>query len=66
MKDLIGIGDCHVCNDITFQQDNVGISILELKGNGDILVKGKLIENDIEVVDALREFLYTGKKKGDI
>jgi hypothetical protein len=33
--------------------------ILELKGNGDIFVKGKLIENDIEVVDALREFLRT-------
>tara|TARA_B110000503_G_C6765184_1_gene257106 strand:- start:56 stop:271 length:216 start_codon:yes stop_codon:yes gene_type:complete len=33
--------------------------ILELKGNGDIFVKGKLIENDIEVVDALREFLKT-------
>lgn len=31
--------------------------ILELRGNGDILVKGKLIENDKEVVDAMREFL---------
>jgi hypothetical protein len=33
--------------------------ILELKGNGDIFVKGKLIENDKEVVGALREFLQT-------
>ena len=31
--------------------------ILELRANGDILVKGKLIENDIEVVHALRELL---------
>ena len=31
--------------------------ILKLCTNGDIFVKGKLIENDIEVVDALREFL---------
>ena len=31
--------------------------ILKLCENGDILVKGKLIENDKEVVDAMREFL---------
>lgn len=31
--------------------------ILKLCGNGDILVKGKLVENDKEVVDAMREFL---------
>jgi hypothetical protein len=31
--------------------------ILKLCENGDIFVKGKLIENDKEVVDALREFL---------
>lgn len=35
--------------------------ILELKGNGDIFVKGKLVENDKEVVNAMREFLgYQG------
>lgn len=35
--------------------------ILSLKANGEIYVKGKLIENDIEVVDAMREFLrYQG------
>lgn len=33
------------------------LEILRLKENGDILVKGKLIENDSEVVDGLREFL---------
>ena len=31
--------------------------ILKLASNGDIFVKGKLIENDKEVVDALREFI---------
>ena len=35
--------------------------ILELKANGDIYVKGELVENDIEVVDAMRDFLiYQG------
>lgn len=31
--------------------------ILELKTNGDIYVKGKLVTNDMEVVEALREYL---------
>lgn len=45
-------------NLITFKISyNVDNPILVLKSNGDILVKGKLVENDIEVVDALREFL---------
>lgn len=35
--------------------------ILKLCSNGDILVKGKLVENDLEVVDALREFLKSIK-----
>ena len=52
-------------NDVPIQSRNITFNasatepILELKGNGDIFVKGKLIENDIEVVDALREFLKT-------
>lgn len=45
-------------NTVTFTTSGTE-PILELKGNGDIFVKGKLIENDIEVVDALREFLKT-------
>jgi hypothetical protein len=32
-------------------------AIILLQENGDIFVKGKLIENDKEVVDAMREFL---------
>ena len=31
--------------------------IIKLCENGDIFIKGKLIENDKEVVDAMREFL---------
>lgn len=34
-----------------------GQVIISLKGNGDIYVKGKLIEDNQEVVDGLKEFL---------
>jgi hypothetical protein len=44
-------------NTISFVQDNGAREILKLCENGDIFVKGKLAENDKEVVDALREFL---------
>jgi hypothetical protein len=30
---------------------------ITLCGNGDIFVKGQLVENDLELVNALREFL---------
>ena len=40
-----------------FQVDKSNHEILKLCGNGDIFVKGRLAENDKEVVDALREFL---------
>ena len=33
--------------------------ILKLCDNGDIFVKGKLIKNDKEIVDAMREFLIS-------
>jgi RAB protein geranylgeranyltransferase component A len=36
--------------------------ILELKVNGDILVKGNKIQNDIEVYDALKEFIEKTKE----
>ncbi len=39
-----------------FHSEEVG-EILRLEPNGDIFVKGKLIENDKEVLPALREFL---------
>ena len=44
-------------NTIRFVQDNAEREILKLCENGDIFVKGKLAENDKEVVDTLREFL---------
>lgn len=37
------------------------IEFLRLEPNGDIYVKGKLAENDKEVVHALREFLTNAK-----
>lgn len=44
-------------NSIMFKTSNDVEPIILLKNNGDIFIKGKLIENDIEVVNALREFL---------
>jgi hypothetical protein len=45
-------------NTIFFLQvDKSSQEILKLCENGDIFVKGKLAENDKEIVDALREFL---------
>ena len=45
-------------NTIFFLQvDESNQEILKLCENGDIFVKGRLAENDKEVVDALREFL---------
>jgi hypothetical protein len=44
-------------NTITFQNNGESTPIIELKANGDIYVKGNLIENDKELVDAMREFL---------
>ncbi|MGF9852052.1 hypothetical protein ABHN09_10745 [Bacillus paramobilis] len=38
-----------------------GRDILVLKSNGDIYVNGRLVENDKEVVDGLREFLKLNK-----
>ena len=43
-------------NNIIFSNEKNKDLIL-LKADGDIFVKGKLIENDKEVVEALREFL---------
>ena len=43
-------------NTIHFFTDGNNV-IMKLCNNGDIFVKGKLIENDKEVVDAMRDFL---------
>lgn len=39
------------------QVDKANQEIIKICENGDIFIKGKLAENDKEVVDALREFL---------
>ncbi|MGH1047675.1 hypothetical protein [Bacillus mycoides] len=41
-----------------------GQVIISLKGNGDIYVKGNLIENDKEVVDGMRELLGIDQRNG--
>jgi hypothetical protein len=40
--------------------------LLKLAGNGDIYVKGKMIENDKQVVDALRELIQSSNKMNQI
>mgnify|MGYP006086978391 CR=1 FL=1 len=44
-------------NNISFYVNPSDKPIMEFKENGDIYVKGKLVENDKEVVNAMREFL---------
>lgn len=46
-------------NTIQFHVDDNATTepILKLCPNGDIFVKGRLVENDKEVVEALREFI---------
>lgn len=58
MTDLKLIGKEIKSNTIQFFT-NENNEIIKLCDNGDIFVKGKLIENDKEVVDAMREFLKT-------
>jgi hypothetical protein len=38
--------------------------ILKLCQNGDIFIKGKLVENDLEVVEGMREFLKKANSNG--
>ena len=42
---------------IRFKLYNSNEPIIDFKNNGDIYIKGNLIKNDIELVNALREFL---------
>ncbi len=42
---------------VVFLKNNGTKELLKLCENGDIFVNGKLVENDKEVVDGLREFL---------
>ena len=55
-EDLIAKSDTIFSSKISINSSN-GKPIIELKYNGDIFIKGKLIENDIEVVNGMRELL---------
>jgi hypothetical protein len=46
-------------NSIIFNVTGLDVPILELRQDGDILVKGNLVENDTQVVEALREFIVS-------
>ena len=55
---LLTISDGEIeANNIIFYVDNGSTEILKLCENGDIFVKGRLAENDKEVVQGLRDFL---------
>ena len=49
-------------NSITFKIMQDSTPIIEFKENGDIYVKGRLIDNDSELVDSMREFLNNLKE----
>jgi hypothetical protein len=58
MKDTLTLKPDFAPNTISFITKEFNEEpFIKLCENGDIFVKGKLIENDIEVVDAMREFL---------
>lgn len=44
-------------NTINLNTENEKNPIIKFYENGDIFVKGKLVENDLEVVEGMREFL---------
>jgi hypothetical protein len=44
-------------NTISITTENEKEPIIKLCQNGDIFVKGKLVENDLEVVEGMRELL---------
>jgi hypothetical protein len=51
-------------NTISFHTGNSSVdAFITLCENGDIFIKGKLIENDKEVVEGMREFLKLSTKK---
>ena len=48
-------------NAIVFSNKNIDEPILKLCENGDIFVHGRLADTDIEVVNALRDFINEWK-----
>ena len=51
-------------NTIIFDIGNETEPTIKLCANGDIFIKGKLVENDLEVVEGMREFLEKANSKG--
>lgn len=51
-------------NTISFITADETEPIIKLCQNGDIFVKGKLVENDLEVVEGMREFLKKSNSYG--
>ena len=51
-------------NTIIFHVGNETEPILKLCQTGDIFIKGKLVDNDLEVVEGMRKFLENVKPKG--
>ena len=51
---------------ITFKTniESEPIEMIKLCANGDIYVKGRLVENDKEVVQGMRDFLKLANSKG--
>jgi hypothetical protein len=49
---------------IIFHTGNETEPILKLCQNGDIFIKGKLVVNDLEVVEGMREFLEKANSNG--
>jgi hypothetical protein len=52
----------HEANTIVFSNKNIDEPILKLCENGDIFVHGRLADTDMEVVNALRDFIKEWKK----
>lgn len=50
--------------DLAFVTPGYG-EVIKIKDNGDIYVKGNFVTNDMEVVDALREFFGLSKRRVD-
>jgi hypothetical protein len=51
-------------NTLIFHSGNETEPTIKLCQNGDIFIKGKLVENDLEVVEGMRKFLENVKSKG--
>ena len=46
---------------ITFGLDGEKTPVISIKANGDFYVKGRLVTNDMELYEAIRDFFVTGK-----